>query len=424
MFARLRAAVASLAHGGLFHIVGASTLNRILTMVSSIVLVRLLTKAEYGQYSYALNIVGFFLVFNGLGATSAILQLCSEKYDDHAKRLAYYVYGTRFGIVADTLIVAGLGLTAVAVPLAVSGSNTLVGLLALYPLLGLLIELKLTWLRVMRDNRAYARATNLQTAVSVSLTILGAYLAGPMGVIVGQYVAMAVTLAVLLRHHRLPPERPLPPDREERRAFLKIAGVSALNNGVSQAMTLIGTFLVGTLLLSADDVADYKVATTIPFALMFIPGAVMVYVYPHFAQRRQDRAWTLRRYGQMTLASMVAYGLLVVILWILAEPVVTLLFSARYSDVTGPFRVLLLGFFANAVFRQPAGNLLVTQRRLGINFLNGVVSIAVNVGASVVLIPRLGILGAAMAWSGTVVVGAAVASVAYIVTLRRLPRAP
>lgn len=420
MLARVRVRIEALTRGGLFHILGAATLNKLLAMVSSIILVRLLAKAEYGQYAYALNVVGFFLVFNGLGAVSAVLQLCSEEYSNHAKRLAYYVYGTRLGILADIFIVGALGVTAAFVPLAVPGSNLLVGLLALFPLLALVYELKLTWLRVVRDNQEYALMTNLQTVLNVSLTVLGAYLAGPVGVIAGQYMGMLATLVVLLLRSRPLPRHLVPLRPKERRIFHKIATVSALNNGVGEAMTLIGTFLVGALLLSADDVADYKVATTIPFALMFLPGAVMIYVYPHFAQHRKKRAWTSRRYKQLTLGAIVIYGLMVVLLWALARPLVTLVFSERYLSAVGAFRVLLLGFFANAVFRQPAANLLVTQRRLGVNLVNGVVSIIVNVVSSLILIPRFGILGAALAWSGTVSAGAVLATVAYIVTLRKL----
>ena len=67
---------------GFFSIVGAGTLNKIISFVTGIILVRILSKADYGAYSYALNIINFFVLLNGLGTSSCIVQLCVERGDD------------------------------------------------------------------------------------------------------------------------------------------------------------------------------------------------------------------------------------------------------------------------------------------------------------------------------------------------------
>ena len=67
---------------GFFHIFGGSVINKAISFLSSIVLVRLLTKGEYGIFTYAWNIYSIILLFNGFGLESSTLQLCSEHGDD------------------------------------------------------------------------------------------------------------------------------------------------------------------------------------------------------------------------------------------------------------------------------------------------------------------------------------------------------
>lgn len=47
---------------------------------------RLLTQSEFGNYSYAQNILNIFLIFNGLGVLYALLQFGSES-DTNSKEI-------------------------------------------------------------------------------------------------------------------------------------------------------------------------------------------------------------------------------------------------------------------------------------------------------------------------------------------------
>ena len=69
---------------GFFHIFGSSVINKILTFLSNVVLVRLISKEAYGVFTYAWNIYSLVLLLNGLGVVSGLLQLCSERADDRA----------------------------------------------------------------------------------------------------------------------------------------------------------------------------------------------------------------------------------------------------------------------------------------------------------------------------------------------------
>lgn len=72
---------------GFFYIFSSNVVNKIIQFASGIFLVRLLSKEEFGIYSYAQNILSFFLLFSGLGVTSGMLQYISETSEDKKKNL-------------------------------------------------------------------------------------------------------------------------------------------------------------------------------------------------------------------------------------------------------------------------------------------------------------------------------------------------
>jgi len=161
--AKIKIMLGRLSSTGFFRIFGASTVNKVLAALLSIVLVRIMTKHDFGAWSYAYNIASFFIIFNGFGAASALLQLGSELVGAGCSAARLVTYSTRCGIVCDVVIAALIATCSLAVPLAVEGSNQLLLLYCLFPLFSLLYEMRLTCLRVQLRNKAYALLTNIQT---------------------------------------------------------------------------------------------------------------------------------------------------------------------------------------------------------------------------------------------------------------------
>lgn len=418
---RLKGPFAKLYKTGFFHIFGAGTVNKAVSSLTAIALVWLIPKAEYGLYSYVFNIVGIFSLFNGLGASSALLQLCCEHMADRPLMLAIFRYGERWGRAADVALAVLILAYARLAPGALPGSQPLLALYCLYPLAVLLCELRLIYLRANLDNRAYASMTNIQTLLVAVLSIFGALARGVPGLIAGQYAAYVASYLVLRWRHPLP--EPMAEERARtfsRQEYWYVALVSSLNNGLSQALTFSGTFFVGQYLASDVVVASYKVATTIPFALLFIPGMVMTYVYPYFAGHCNDGAWTRRNYFRLTGALLLAVGAATALAIVLGAPMIGLVFGERYLDAVPAFQVLMVGFFLAAALRAPAVNFLVTQKRLGTLSAISVAALAANVALSLLLIPGFQMVGAAWAYVGSMAVFAVAAPVCYWRSIRDL----
>ena len=403
---------------GFFHIFGAGSINALLSMVLNIVIVRILPMDEYGAYAYAFSIVSFFVLFSALGAPSAAMQVCSELFKEPERSDACYSYAYRSGVFVDGAMALSIVVIGVFIPLAIPGSNALLLLYCAYPLFLFLNEMKLIYLRIWLKNRDYAFMTNVQTCSILVCSVFGAFFFQAAGLIVGQNVALLLSWAIMCIRH---PYRKIAlcdqVEKGQRRDFWKIALISALNNGLGGALSLLGTFFVGLLLMSDDLVAVYKVATTIPFGLLFLPTLMATFVYPHFVRHRHDRRWTIRHYLLLVAGSAAAIGLLTLVMVVLAEPILTLLFGVEYAAAVPPFVI-------TASVRQVTGNLLVSQRKLLFNTFVGGVSLVSTTVLSYLLMPAYGMVGAAWSYTLTMLIGGVINTTYYLFTIFRLPDEP
>lgn len=406
---------------GFFHIFGSSTVNKIVAFLSSVVLVRILSKAEYGVFTYAWNIYSIVLLLNGFGMETGILQLCSEKGGDRAYMNSITHYGLRFGLKADVLLALILLVIGLFVPLKVEGSAGLLCLLCLLPAFQLVYGIISSRLRSEKRNQEYARLSLFNTVAVFVLTAGLAFLFRQTGMVLGYYAAYTCSILLALRTGSFRPERAPSPDRPERKALLSIALVSMCNNGLSQLMYLLDVFVLGIVDPQETLLASYKVATLIPSALPFIPLSLIIYLYPYFAERRNDRDWCLKRYKQVLLGLGCFNVLVSATLFLLAPWIVRLLFGEIYMDAVPVFRVLSLNYFVSGTFRILSGNLLVTQRKLKFNLLVALISGGANIVADFLFIRWWGSLGAALATVLVTLISSILSTSYLIYTFKKIP---
>ena len=405
---------------GFFHILGGSVLSRLLGFFSTAILVRILTKTEYGVFTCAWNIYSIVLLANGMGMEAGVLQLCSERSGDlsYARRICGF--GTRFGLAFDALLMGVLLAVGLFVPLRIGGAGELLILLAALPMGKLLFSLTAAHLRAQKQNQSYARFSVIHALLVLAATAAGALLFRQKGLILGYYAAYALSALLALCRIRSPLfSREGKLDRADRRALLGVSFVSMCNNGLSQLLYLLDVFVLGILTASEDILAAYRVATVIPTALSFLPTSLAMYLYPYFAQKRSDGTWCMRSYRAILLG-LGSVNLLICGALILFAPwILRLLFGAVYLDTVPVFRILSVSYFFSGTLRTLSGNLLVTQRKLKFNFFVAVFSGVLNLAADLILIPLWGSAGAALATLLVVLVTGLLNTACLIRTFRK-----
>lgn len=388
---------------GLLHIFGSSVINKIIGFGSSIVLVRIVSKAEYGIYTYADNILGFFTLATGLGVTSGILQLCSETKDLAHKR-DIYRYGCGIGVLTNIIMAALILIIAMIVPLPIAGSNEILGMMCLLPLVNLLSDLQRTYLRTELRNKEFSYANTFNTILVFLFSCTFAYLYKARGLVVAHYLAAICTFFFIIIVFNTPfGIRANGVVKDEKRQMLNISIISMMNNGLSRLMYLLDIFVLGIFIKNDSAIASYKIATIIPTALLFIPSSIMMYAYPLFAMNRVNKKWVKSRYRKLTFYSGVLNCSIAIVLFAFAPLIITTVFKEQYLDALIPFRILSISFAFSSTFRIIAGNILVTQRKLKFNLYIAVFSSLFNTVLNVFLIRGWGSTGAAIATLITVV---------------------
>lgn len=392
---------------GFFHIVGSGTLNKVIGFISGIILVRIVDKMEYGAYSYALNIINYFVLLNGLGASSSVVQLCVERGEKGGAAERVYRVACSIGMLWDIFLTCAIVVFALAVPLPVHGANTLLLVLAPFPLLSLIVDFQQQRLRSMLMNREYALATNVSSLSLVAFSVGGALLGSSNGLSIGRSLAMGVSAAIgravfRVRVYFFPP-------RESFSVFVDVIKMSmtvCLTNTISQALVLVGTTAIGALTGSQTEVASYSTATTIPFALDFLPSMMTAYLAPYFITHNTDRDWTLRIGLRCVVLCLIGCWFISLPCIAAADWLVPLLFGSQYTSSVESFQMLMAAFPLNAALSKMAGNILAAHRRYGINCCIAFMRFLVALGATLVLVPLLGCVGAAIGYLLSTLVGA------------------
>nr|WP_312058456.1 oligosaccharide flippase family protein [Fervidobacterium pennivorans] len=384
---------------GFFHIFTANVINKIIAFGLSIVIVRLVPKEVYGQFSYAYNILSMFLLANGLGVNSGLIQFGSTSRSLEEK-VSYFNYAFLIGFSFNVILGILVFLYSSFFNLPIEGSTQILKALSFVPMLYVAFELIQIFLRVELRNKEFAFLTNINTIVLFLTTIIGGYFFQIYGIVSARYVSYILSIiigTVFLRNYKKLILKAEIPASNARREFLKYSFVAMMTNSISQVLYLIDTFLVGLLIASETVVASYKVATLIPFNLNFIPGSIIIFVYPYFARQKDNKEWVRKNSFLLTLYLGILNAVISLLLFAFAPLIVKIIFGRAYMDAVVPFRILSVGYFIAGTFGSPFGNIITSLGKIKFNFYNALISGTVNIFLDIVLIKYFGSVGAAIA---------------------------
>ena len=395
--------IKQLAKEGLFHIFGSSVIAKVGGIISSVVVIRNLPKAAYGSYVDAENLYAYAAIFIGLGISSAMIQYCCENITEQ-RRTALYSFSLKFGMLGNFLLLPVI--LAMAAVKYLSGAELqaqYLAMLSFLPFFAYADQYLQLVLRVKRKNALFARTNMLYTATYVGGNIALRLIWGVPGLIVSQYVAhVAATLhsAWVLREENF--FRPVLTtgerlERKDRRDYLSYSLICAVTNFASTALVLLDVTCLSIVLGDTEVLADYKVASTVPMALAFVPKNLATFYYPKLVQAFSDgkkRGFSeLKQMGK--LSAMINGGIFVGLI-LFAPLIVWILYGDRYMNVVPIFRILSINYLMDAA-RNITGNTIAVLRKVKVNLAFSVLSGVLKIGLNVWLITSRGSVGAALA---------------------------
>lgn len=383
---------------GFFHIIGSSILNKIMQFCSGIFIVRVLSKEEFGIFTYAQNLLAFFLLINGLGINSGFLQYGSRNSENEELKNSIANYSLKYGVGINLLISFLIIAYSIFGKFKVEEARIIFRMMLFFPIIVLVIEMIQIYLRVNLKNKEMAKVSNLNTFFNLIGMLLGGYIYGIMGLIVGKYIGNLISIFNCWKYLKIIYlNNILNISQELKKEMIKFSIVAVFNNGISQLLYIIDIFLIGIIIADKNIIASYKTATLIPFALNFIPLSVMTYLYPYIAKNIENKV-ILRKYLKDLLIYLGGINLIISIgLILFSKLIIIIIFGRNYLDSRNIFIILSLGYFIAGTFRIPFGNMLAAMGKLKCNFYTTLFGGILNIVLDILLIKKYGSIGAAIA---------------------------
>lgn len=411
-------------HSGFFTVIVSQVIVKIVGFCNSIFLARLLSKGDYGIYSYAQNYLSVLLLLDGLGTISAIVQFGSENYESSDRQLAFTKYGFSIGCAFNGILSMGIFIYALTGSFSIEGSGAVLAVMAFQPIMSYISSFFSINLRYRLENKLFSICNIINSVLNISAVVVGAVVGGVYGVAASLYFAYLISIliyiGVFIKLKVNPFGKSSKLSKDDKKGFLKLSVSAAVNDSILHLIMVADLFIIGAMIADELIVASYKVATTIPSALVFIPSSLMLFVYPYMARNKNDYRWNRKILIAIVLALGVVNTIIVVILAVWAPFFITLIYGDAYLDAVPTFRVLLIGYLFTGTFRTPIVNFLWSQKRnkmvVGLSVFIGIF----NIVADIILVKIQGAIGAAIATTATYFVSAVLAIIFAVIVMRKI----
>lgn len=397
----IRKKINKLSKTGFFSIFLSNFGSKVIVFFGGIILVRILSKNDYGTYSYIFNCLSMLYILHDLGVSSASLQFLTENNDNKAKQKSLLFFAMKVGLVASIISSLIILLSPLFYPYTILEAKKIVPFLFAVPFLTFVTNMLPVFLRSNMENKKFALYKLGDTLINYLVLIPLSLFFGLKGAVFSKYfyLIFCFVWGLLLCKKMLfskTTTKKTEISKEERKSFLKFSITCQLNDTMSTLLLIVDTFLIGLLIADSNIIATYKVASTIPHALAFLPSCTMMYVYPYFIKHRNDYNWLLKNTKKLILYGGLIYLFLTLFLIFGSKYIIILLFGKQYVEAIPAFIILIIGFFFSSAIKIPCANITYSIKKMNINLILNAVSIILNAILNVIFIKWFGFVGAAI----------------------------
>ena len=370
--------------------------QRILAVLLLPLYTRYLSPSDYGKVETLIALTTVAGIVLRFGITSAFFRFYFDSPEPERRRL---VLRTSFWFtmtLATAGLIAGLALAGEISQLLFGSEDdrelvmaAFVGLWA-----GMNYEQLTSLFRVEERSVAFVSASlaNILLTIGATLVLVVALEKGPIGVVVGNFTGTLVVYAALIGYRR--EQLGLQFDRGLLRGMNRF-GVPLMPTALFLWTTNFSDRLFLVRLADTTEVGLYSVGVRLASAMVLLLTAFRL-AWPAFAYSIEDEREAKRTYAfvltyLVLLATWVATGLALLSPWVvdwIAAPA-----FAESSRVVGPLAFSTVAFAGYIVVAIGVGR----ARRTQFNWVVTGAAAAVNVALNLLLIPRYGMMGAAIA---------------------------
>ncbi len=367
----------------------------ILGMVSSVFLARLLGPEKRGVYAMVVMLPSTLSLIFAIGIPSSNVYHVAKKkkikeiikFNNLLGSILIFI-GIMFGV----LIV--LYFSKVLFP-GIPKKLLLFGLLS-YPLF-LINSFMLSLFLGLQEISIYNRINLYQKIFSTVLIVVASYFWGIMGAIASLNLTslfLFVQCKARLRRLNVNIENSKDLDKKE---FIKYGLKSYFSDIVAFLNYKVDIFFINFFLNPAST-GIYVVAVSLAEKIWIVTSSVSLVTYPKLAEISDDEI----EHTNLTIltAKWVFYLTLIIVLFLgfTSKYIINILYGVDYSQVTLPFILLLPGICLGSMSKI-ISNSFASLGKPEINLYMGILVLLLNVSLNIILIPKYGLIGGAIATS-------------------------
>lgn len=374
---------------------GSLLIAKICGFIGSVVIIRLLPEKDFGLISIVASLFAVFFAFSGFGSQQILLRYGSiVKTEEEKNKLSSYLL--KQGFFYQILLSVIFLITSL---FYLDKFEKIICLFVAFAirLIGYFFYNHIqSQLRISGKNKEFARLNNIVNISGLLLIIILTYFFGIMGYLIALVLAPFIAL-FWFKDINLSLDTDIGFPRKELWKYgLFTAGTAVL----SDALFSLDIILMG-FLMTESSVADYKAAILIPSNLTFIALTFMQSDFPELAKNHNDKkflSYYISNYYKIFIPLCVAiFG----VLYFLKDDIVVLFFGEKYKGIEPAFIILTSAFLLNMLLRNLYGNLLSAVGKMEYNTIISALALVILLGLSLVLVPKYGVEGMAIAQSVT-----------------------
>lgn len=202
-------------------------------------------------------------------------------------------------------------------------------------------------------------------------------------------------------------------NREYQKNNLSYGLKSYLANMITFLNYRLDTYLIKALNKSTASVGQYGVAVTLAELVWVFSSAISSVMFPYVTSIESDEEKS--KVTSTTFKIVMIFTLSAIMILLLCSNLIGKIYGPKFYGSIAPFRVLLIGIFSLSLGKILAND-IAARGKPEINALSNLIGLVVNVIFNIILIPKLGIVGAAVATS----ISYTLTSIMFIVSFLKL----
>ncbi len=391
---------------GVTHVTILLFISHVLSYILRVVLARQLTPEEYGLFSAVFELVLFLLVFRDFGLGNALVKFIPQyKHTENYSKIKTMILSAGvLQLVASLLLIAILIFMApyLSTHYFKSGeAKSLLIVLSWYILFSMLARLLDNILNGFQEVKWYSWTQTLKMGFTVIFSIVLIYYGfGVMSPAIAYIVALFLTFLILAKgasKYVFILKYPLTNVWKTTKELFTFAG-AVIFTGLGNKVVAHLDVLILAYFVPLAQVGVYNVVLPTALLFLFIPRAVTMILFPMTSElwakddvKRVSEGVRLIHTYLLFLTQPFVFAV-----FVYAEEFITLFFGQEYVSGALAFQILLFGVLLEVISAANESIISASGRPYKVTVII-LISAAVNIVLNFILIPRYGIVGAALA---------------------------